>query len=112
MRAVGLTVGCAHTLCAHKLKAAQPTHPPTTACSAYTHHAEVLGMHDIDVDKFVAEAYAFLCSDEVMTPKASLSPPSWQLGQWLRLMGILGCPLPNSCGRGTCMEMKIWGRLA
>ena len=32
---------------------------------AYAHHAEVLGQRDDDVDAFVAEAYAFLCSQEV-----------------------------------------------
>ena len=32
---------------------------------AYAHHAEVLGQSDEGVDAFVAEAYAFLCSQEV-----------------------------------------------
>ena len=32
---------------------------------AYTHHAEVLGQTDPRIDTFVAEAYAFLCSQEV-----------------------------------------------
>ncbi len=33
---------------------------------AYSHHAEVLGQRDADVDKFVAEAYAFLCSEDAL----------------------------------------------
>jgi hypothetical protein len=31
---------------------------------AYTHHAEVLGQRNPEVDRFVAEAYAFLCSED------------------------------------------------
>ena len=52
-------------------------HPPTTSrtqtinyglrgLAAYSHHAEVLGHRDADVDAFLAEAYAFLCSEEAL----------------------------------------------
>ncbi|PSC68490.1 hydroxylamine reductase [Micractinium conductrix] len=34
--------------------------------AAYSHHAEVLGHRDADVDAFLAEAYAFLCSEEAL----------------------------------------------
>ncbi len=34
---------------------------------AYTHHAEVLGQRNADVDAFVAEAYAFLCSEDAQS---------------------------------------------
>ena len=33
--------------------------------SAYTHHAEVLGYTDREVDEALTELYAFLCSEEV-----------------------------------------------
>ena len=46
--------------------------PPQMICyglrglCAYAHHAEVVGQRDADVDAFVAEGYAFLCSEDAL----------------------------------------------
>ena len=55
---------------------------------AYTHHAEVLGQRDASVDKFVAEAYAFLCSEDAL-----------DLGK------VLG--MVDACGAAGLTAMKI-----
>lgn len=52
------------TFCSSLLTPSPPPTPPFPGLGAYTHHAEVLGFTDPKVDKFVAEAYAFLCSQE------------------------------------------------
>ncbi|KAL4859420.1 Hydroxylamine reductase [Chlorella vulgaris] len=41
--------------------------------AAYSHHAEVLGHHDPEVDRFMARCYAFLCSEAALDLGATLA---------------------------------------
>ena len=51
---------------------------------AYAHHAEVLGERDASVDRFMAEGYAFLCSEDSLD-LGKVRRCTWRHLRWLAL---------------------------
>ena len=79
---------------------------------AYTHHAEVLGQRDADVDRFVAECYAFLCSPDALDLGKTLAMVDACGAAGLKAMKALDegalCAAVGCDALPQCMH-RVWG---
>ncbi|KAL4431024.1 hypothetical protein ABPG75_006280 [Micractinium tetrahymenae] len=75
--------------------------------AAYSHHAEVLGEHDREVDEFLAAAYAFLCSEAALDLGATLDMVDQTGAAGLKGMKLLDHAHTSKFGHPEPTQVRI-----